>query len=67
VVLPPYSPALNPAERVCHAIRRVVEGRVYATPTDKQAAVERSLERLDADPERVRSLLNWHWLTVALA
>jgi transposase len=67
VELPPYSPELNPAERVFHAVRRAVEGEVYATLTDKQAAVERYLAQLDADPERVRSLLGWHWLADALA
>ena len=67
VELPPYSPELNPAERVFHAIRRAVEGEVYATLADKQAAVERYLERLDADPARVRSLAGWPWLRDALA
>src|SRR5215217_7064523 len=31
VGLPPYSPELNPAERLFEEIRRHVEGRVYAT------------------------------------
>ena len=67
VELPPYSPELNPPERVFEAIRREVEGVVYATLTDKQAAVERYLHDLDADPARVRSLIGWQWIHDALA
>lgn len=67
IELPPYSPELNPAERVFHALRRAVEGEVYATLADKQAAVERYLETLDADPSRVRSLTGWHWIHDAYA
>ena len=57
--LPPYSPELNPAERIFEEIRRWVEGEVYATLADKQAAVERYLQALAADPDRVRSLAGW--------
>lgn len=67
VELPPYSPELNPPERVFEAIRREVEGEVYATLADKQAAVERYLQELDADPARVRSLVGWPWMQDALA
>ena len=67
VELPPYSPELNPPERVFEAIRREVEGVVYATLADKQAAVERYLHDLDTDPARVRSLVAWPWLRDALA
>jgi transposase len=63
---PPASPELNPAERVFEELRRAVEGKVYATLEDKVAAVHAALERLDADPERVRSLTNWRWIREAL-
>jgi transposase len=66
VELPPYSPELNPPERVFEAIRHEVEGEVYATLADKQAAVERYLQDLDADPARVRSLIGWSWMHDAL-
>jgi hypothetical protein len=66
VELPPYSPELNPAERVFEAIRRYVEGDVYATLAEKQAKVERYLRELDADPTRLRSLAGWHWIHHAL-
>lgn len=63
--LPPYSPELNPAERVLEEIRRHVEGTVYATLDDKMAAVEAYLTKLEGDPDRVRSLTNWHWISAA--
>ena len=39
VIQPPYSPELNPAERVFEAIRAEVEGKIYATIADKHDAV----------------------------
>ena len=65
VALPPYSPELNPAERLFEAVRRRVEGHVYATLADKVDAVQAFLQELDADPARVRSLCGWDWLTAA--
>ena len=65
VALPPYSPELNPAERLFEEVRRRVEGEVYATLADKVDAVEAFLRELDADPARVRRLCGWDWLTAA--
>ena len=67
VGLPPYSPELNPAERLFEEIRRRVEGRVYATLDDKAADVQAFLEELDADPPRVRRLCGWDWINTAIA
>lgn len=66
IALPPYSPELNPAERVFAELRRAVEGKSYATLDEKLAAVTAELEQLDADPARVRSLANWSWIDAAL-
>jgi hypothetical protein len=66
ISLPPYSPELNPAERVFEEIRRWVEGTVYPTLADKVAAVEACLTALDADPARIRSLAGWAWIADAL-
>ena len=66
VRLSPYSPELNPAERVFEEIRRRTEGRVYATVADKQAVAQAYLADLAADPDRVRRLCGWDWLTNAL-
>jgi hypothetical protein len=66
IALPPYSPELNPAERVFQELRRAIEGTVYATLDDKVAAVDAELATLDANPARVRSLANWGWIEAAL-
>jgi transposase len=65
VALPPYSPELNPAERLFGEVRRRVEGEVYATLDAKADAVQAFLEELDADPARVRQLCGWDWITAA--
>ena len=59
---PPYSPELNPAERVFEYLRGKVEGRVYDTIGAKKAAIEAELEVLVATPERVKSLAGWDWI-----
>jgi hypothetical protein len=66
VELPPYSPELNPAERLFEEIRRRVEGKVYATLDAKVAEVAAFLEGLDADPGRVRRLCGWDWIEAAV-
>ena len=66
VTLPPYSPELNPAERLFEEIRRHVEGKVYATLDDKVAEVEAFLDELDADPARVRRLCGWDWINTPI-
>ena len=65
IELPPYSPELNPAERVFEEVRRHTEGRVYATLADKVTAVNVFLDDLDADPARVRRLCGWNWINAA--
>lgn len=65
VRLPPYSPELNPAERVFEEVRRHVEGRVYQDLAAKQDAADAYLHQLAADPDRVRRLCRWEWLLEA--
>ena len=59
---PPYSPELNPAERVFEYLRGRVEGVVYGTVANKQQAVERELKRLADNPKAVKSIAGWHWI-----
>lgn len=66
VRLPPYSPEVNPAERIFQEIRRRTEGRVYDAVADKQAIAQAYLASLAADPARVRRLCRWAWVTEAL-
>jgi putative transposase len=67
VALPPYSPELNPAERVFEELRRAVEGLIYADIGQKMAVLDALLADLAADPARVRRLVGWDWITAALA
>ena len=63
---PPYSPELNPAERVFEHLRAQIEGTVYPTLDAKVAAVDALLDDLDAHPARVQSLAGWAWITDSL-
>ena len=65
VRLPPYSPELNPAERVFEEVRRHVEGRVYQDLAAKQDAADAYLRQLAAAPDHVRRLCRWAWLLEA--
>jgi hypothetical protein len=67
IALPPYSPELNPAERVFEELRAEIEGRVFATLDDKVAAVEAILRAWDADPARIQQLTGWAWIHAAFA
>lgn len=64
---PPYSPELNPAERVFEFLRERIEGQVYGSLPAKQSAVEAELAKLAADPERIKSLTGWSWIHQAVA
>jgi len=65
VHLPPYSPELNPAERVFAEVRRWVEGQRYERIEAKQAAVEAVLRQLEAE-EKVSSLVGRPYIRQAL-
>ena len=60
--LPPFSPELNPAERVFEEVRRWVEGKIYDTLADKVEAVENYLTHLASDVEAVKRLAAWGWI-----
>lgn len=64
--LPPYSPELNPAERVFEEVRRWTEGKVYSSLEDKADAVASYLTRLESNPHRVRTLAGWDWIEDAI-
>jgi hypothetical protein len=64
--LPPFSPELNPAERVFAEVRRWVEGRVYASLEAKVCAVESFLSALASDTQRVCRLAGWDWVLTSL-
>lgn len=53
-------------ERVLEELSGAVEGQVYASLEEKVAAVDAELAKLDADPDRVRSLTSWNWIIQSL-
>ena len=63
---PPYSPELQPAERVFEYLRARIEGVVHGALDAKKEAVERELRTLASCPEKVRSLTYWDWIEKAL-
>jgi len=62
ITLPPYSPELNPAERLFGEIRRWHEGVEYPTLEHKKDAIDRWLEAANRDPTWLRSLCGWDWV-----
>ena len=66
IALPPYSPELNPPERLFEAIRGEIEGEIYPDLDAKCARVDAILARWAAHPEQVRSLTGYPWILDAL-
>lgn len=62
IFLPPYSPELNPAERIFEEVRREIEGFVYPSLQAKQDRIHQFLRRLRADKQRLASLVAWDWI-----
>ncbi len=62
IFLPPYSPELNPAERIFEELRREIEGVVYPSLEAKQHRIDQFLRRLRADKQRFASLISWDWI-----
>ncbi len=65
IALPPYSPELNPPERVFREIRREIEGIVYPSLQAKQQAIDQFLRKLARDKARVKRLVGWDWIHCA--
>lgn len=64
---PPYSPELNPAERVFEYLRAKIEGQTYGTMAAKKATIEAELRALASAPDKIRSLAGWDWIRQSVA
>jgi hypothetical protein len=63
VRLPPYSPELNPAERLWEEIReKEFANRVFDSLGAAVAQAARGLKRLELMPEGLQSLTGWPWI-----
>lgn len=67
VSLPPYSPELNPCERVFEWLRGKIEGEVYASLDHKRHVINQLLRSLNADKLHLQLLIGWQWIHKAFA
>ena len=66
VRLPPYSPELNPAERIWNVLRRnYFANRVFDSLDAATRQAERGLSEMAADLNAMISLTNWSWVNSA--
>ena len=66
IVQPPFSPELNPTERVFQEVRRWTDGRVYESIEEKMSAADDFMRGLASDPKRVQSLCGFEWIKKAV-
>lgn len=64
--LPPYSPELNPAERLFLEFRRLLANRLFDTVDDLHEATTEVLRRYWHDREALKQLTNFPWWRQAL-
>jgi len=63
IVLPPYSPELNPAEVVWNKLRRDFYGnRYFATLDEAMEQAELGLSKMKSDRKSISSLTYWPWI-----
>lgn len=60
--LPPYSPELNPVERLFKELRRPLKNRVFDTIEEVEQAVIKAIEPYLSDGSRVKKLTFYGWL-----
>jgi transposase len=62
VALPPYSPELNPVEKLGDLIKDRIANTLWQKLADIEAAIEEELRPLWQEPARVRQLIGEGWL-----
>jgi hypothetical protein len=67
IFLLPYSPELNPCERVFEWLRAKIEGEVYNSIDHKRYAIEQHLRRLSRDKISLEQLVGWQWIYEAFS
>ena len=67
VLLPPYSPELNPAEQIWNALRRdYFANRVFDSLAAATEQAQRGLAEMAANKQALRQLTNWPWISAIL-
>ena len=63
VLLPPYSPEINPAEHIWKALRDdCCANTVFASLDTADKALSAGLLALESDPSRMQSLVGFKWI-----
>lgn len=66
LLLPPYSPELNPPELLWREMRqKKLSNRVHANEDDLWEAVEQSWLWITQDPAAIQKLCDFHWIQSA--
>jgi transposase len=65
VFLPPYSPELQPAEHLWHFCDEPLVNEHFASIDDLEDAVAAQCDRLQRQPDIIRSTTNFHWWLAA--
>ncbi len=64
VLLPPYSPEINPAEHIWRTLREDCVGNtVFANLQVADKALSAGLRSLESSPERMQSITGFNWIT----
>ncbi len=64
VLLPPYSPEINPAEHIWSTLREDCVGNtVFANMDAADKALSAGLKSLESSPERMQSITGFNWIT----
>jgi len=64
VLLPPYSPEINPAKHIWDALREDCIGNtVFASLDAANKALSKGLRSLESDPQRMQRLTGFKWIT----
>ena len=67
VLLPPYSPELNPAEQIWNVLRRnYFANRVFDSLNAATAQAEHGLTQMASDKPSMKRLSNWPWINAIL-
>jgi transposase len=67
IFLPPYSPELQPAERLWPLIDEVVANRVFADISELEDVLVARCQQLEAQPDRLQAHTCYHWWPVSPA
>jgi len=59
--LPPYSPELQPAERLWPLVNEAVANRAFASMDELDKVVGTRVAQLEQQPDVVRAHTHWHW------